>query len=693
MNTHRVILFYSTLISPLGGAGKAILILMLSGLCLTTWAGQDINNLQWVNPSPQGLTLTDVHFAENQFIAVGSGVGLASTNGVNWDSIDTPTNMAIRSLTFGASRWVGVGLSSLGAGSAVSTDSGATWTTYSISGTNGIPFLKAVASDGAGTFVAVGYYSGAPAQAAIFYSSNGESWTEAPSTLDDAELNNVAYLNGEFVAVGGGDGLGHTVIYSSADGISWMKEWEELNGVFLTGIALNDSTYVGTSYLRMIKGSTLDSMINQNHLGSRFLDIAVGGTNFVAVGEGTLIKRSSDGDNWSEETLYESSDLFGITYGNGIFVAVGSGGAILANADSNPGVWQKPDGNIDGLFNLTKVAVGTNAVLVVDQYGQHIASTDGLNWTVSSGALGGDITCLEFLDGRWYEAGSDDYVTHRLYNSLHGNSWSLTDLEVPDPIVGLASSGSRFVAAVGGNSASSFYSSTDGDTWAMAEQFPAVYPVQSITYGFGKFVAVSENASFTSADGLSWTNHTATGLTATRAVAFGGSTFVAVGVNTAYYSINGVTWTAATLPEFPNLTNVMWVDGKFIASGSSIILTSVDGINWLKENPFDFGYIYDAAGNADACVFVGTGGIILITGMFDIVASSIKVLSDLSINEYGYVQLLVTGVPGASYDLYYSPNLTNWIYVDYLEGSAEGFLFEDYEIRDPDKGFYKAESY
>jgi hypothetical protein len=44
---------------------------------------------------------------------------------------------------------------------------------------------------------------------------------------------------------------------------------------------------------------------------------------FVAVGKGGTILTSPDGVNWTARTSGTRNDLYGVTYGNGTFVAVG----------------------------------------------------------------------------------------------------------------------------------------------------------------------------------------------------------------------------------------------------------------------------------------------------------------------------------------------------------------------------------
>jgi hypothetical protein len=51
----------------------------------------------------------------------------------------------------------------------------------------------------------------------------------------------------------------------------------------------------------------------------------------VAVGSGGTILTSPDGVKWTRRTSGTNNLLYGVTYGNGLFVAVGDRGTILTS--------------------------------------------------------------------------------------------------------------------------------------------------------------------------------------------------------------------------------------------------------------------------------------------------------------------------------------------------------------------------
>jgi hypothetical protein len=59
--------------------------------------------------------------------------------------------------------------------------------------------------------------------------------------------------------------------------------------------------------------------------------VAYGNGLFVAVGDGGTILTSPNGVSWTEQASGTSNSLYGVAYGNGTFVAVGKDGTILTS--------------------------------------------------------------------------------------------------------------------------------------------------------------------------------------------------------------------------------------------------------------------------------------------------------------------------------------------------------------------------
>ena len=55
----------------------------------------------------------------------------------------------------------------------------------------------------------------------------------------------------------------------------------------------------------------------------------------MAVGDdGKIIRSTNDGSSWDNVTKVNNNNLYGVTFGNGTFVAVGSSGKIIRSTDN-----------------------------------------------------------------------------------------------------------------------------------------------------------------------------------------------------------------------------------------------------------------------------------------------------------------------------------------------------------------------
>jgi hypothetical protein len=171
--------------------------------------------------------------------------------------------------------------------------------------------------------------------------------------------------------------------------------------------------------------------------------------------------------------------LQAVTYGNGLYVAVGGNSATNTIVTSTDGIsWTARESHLSnsGLFPLGGVAYGDGLFVAVGPW--LLTSTDGIRWTQQNSSA-------------WY----------RLYAVTHAAG--------------------RFVA-VGPYSR---ISSTDGTNWLVGTPHTAEY-INGVTYGDGLFVCVGSSSSY-STTGANWTGQS-TGAPG-NAAAYGNGIFVAVG--------------------------------------------------------------------------------------------------------------------------------------------------------------------
>ena len=244
-----------------------------------------------LDPVPQN-GLSGIAYGNGRFVAIEPspwhqpGSAYVSTNGMSWQrSGDLPGNSVpvIQRIHFGGGVFLAVGqepnpLPESGKHWLVMTSAdGISWERHSGPTNNAESHYLNAATYGNGLYV-VGGFSGLPAQQGlVVISTDLANWTQV-SGFPFPVINGVAFGNGSFVAVGGGN------IATSTNGVQWTTRLS-----------------VGQGILRAV---------------------AFGGNRFVAVGEPHLLLSSTNGIDWDQHA--SSVDGFlDVTYGSGSFVAAG----------------------------------------------------------------------------------------------------------------------------------------------------------------------------------------------------------------------------------------------------------------------------------------------------------------------------------------------------------------------------------
>jgi hypothetical protein len=299
--------------------------------------------------------------------------------------------------------------------------------------------------------------------------------------------------------------------------------------------------------------------------------------------------------------LPQGNSLKGVTYGNGLFVAVGAYGTILISSDGS--TWTVTIPNTTN--NLNTVAYGNGFFIAVGENGAILTSSDGRVWRLKDSGTTQYLNGITYGDGTFVVVGGIPPNPGIILTSNDGEVWKEQTYPTRGPFWGVAYGNSTFVT-VGGDfihiMPNTYYhgiilASSDGATWTNASEFTDRW-VTGVTYGNGTFVAWQEGYVATplifSSDGFTWTGTDSTGSETVEAAAFGFGTFVAVGkkltdtgaaTGIIQTSPNGATWTERNVTGAELLNGIAYGDGTFIAVGESGKILQSDPLEVEIQSP------------------------------------------------------------------------------------------------------------
>jgi hypothetical protein len=287
----------------------------------------------------------------------------------------------------------------------------------------------------------------------------GSQWTMVSNPpFGTGSIYDIAFGENKFIAVGyfsDGDDSVSKIAYSE-DGINWSLVSNLPSDIHPTVIVYGDGKWV-TNDSYSTNGLNWTEATNKLSINSP--KIAYGNKKFVAVGGKNQIAHSTDGQTWetvSNPPSFITDDrpdlIFGITYGNGKFIAVG--GNKIAN--STDGInWTTVSPDLFGNY-IHRIAYGGGKFVASSSYVMAY-SLNGIDW-------------MEII-GKEKGSGYSNFHYYKNFNCIaYGNGkW-----------IALISSG--WIA----------YSS-DGINWTPAFNPPDITFPSGATYGNGKFVVIGSN--------------------------------------------------------------------------------------------------------------------------------------------------------------------------------------------------------
>jgi len=312
---------------------------------VTAIPGSTGTGLSWtINSQLSAAALRGVASGGNTLIAVGTSATIysaqyspTSTGGITpWGPVITlPSGFAstLTSVVYDGTHFVALGFN----GSVITSSDSVTWKTATA--VNAGQVLNGSIAYGNGTYVVVG------AGGYIATNNTGSSnpgTTNPSSTISEIitgawtprtsgtvrDLYHVAYVNGDFIAVGA-----QGTLLTSHDGITWIPR-NTGTGNDLWQAAYGAGTYVAVgnsgTIISSADSATWTKQANSPTTKALYAIYFGGNDTFVAAGEaGTIAYSTSGADGSWTLTSAGTSDLYDIT-GNGVFVAVGAAGATVS---------------------------------------------------------------------------------------------------------------------------------------------------------------------------------------------------------------------------------------------------------------------------------------------------------------------------------------------------------------------------
>lgn len=349
---------------------------------------------------------------------------------------------------------------------------------------------------------------------------------------------------------------------------------------------------VGNGGTILTSTDTITWTFGSSGTGADLYGVAYGNGVYVAVGGSTnaTILTSSNGVTWAPQTTTTTNNLKAVTSGGGVFVAVGDQGTILVS--SNGVTWTKrPTGLSKTLRGVTYASGGISNPLfiTVGDGGSVFTSPDGLAWTVQSSGVLLDLYCVAATQD-YAGGGEHSYIAAgaegiAIWSGGNGTTWTAFAIPSDQDIyaaAGVGAMGNGAVAVDGLAGASgAFLSSDDAISWT-AQNSGTTASLRGLTTCNGEFIAVGDGGFIGCGRAFLYRNSGVT--TNLNSVAWGNGKFVAAGsAGTLAYSVDGNIW-SETNAGTHDYYSVCFGANRFVAVGDRLqVAVSMDGVNWTTN--------------------------------------------------------------------------------------------------------------
>jgi Copper amine oxidase N-terminal domain. len=335
--------------------------------------------------------------------------------------------------------------------------------------------------------------------------------------------------------------------------------------------------------------------------------ISYGNGLFVAVGEDGIIKTSPDGYEWTCRTSGTTCDLWSASWCKDRFFALGDKGLILTSYDGITWTKQEPPTK----YGLSDTIWNGKQFMIVGSWGTVLTSFDGLNWKEQPPITDENYISITYCNGHYVIAAAKAIVS-----SEDGLNWSIQEFPDIYSFYNTSSNGNMFAITgwrySGEDEYICIFTSKDGIQW-QRDEFPSDAVLNGITSNGSSFLCAGTGMLAVSSDGTTW-EFTENSQFSLQDVIFAGNKYVGVGIaGEIYVSDDGNTWQYKGPVNDIDLNDVIWANSSFIGvggNGTSKIISSSDGEDWSWLDSQSL-HLYSAVWDGSKSVAVGIMGYVL----------------------------------------------------------------------------------